>query len=328
LFNTRKSSRKVFSQFENDSILAEIVFVVYFRQNNKPNVEMGIALGIQRDHSKSYTLNIRVPNPIVTFSTFPSDESLFKNLQEDGQYILQSTLQVLPPDYPTVFHRLFAFLDNSQSTMKVNILKYASVADSKDILNQLSQLESHTSTIKTVFEMLFSLGIVEEDRQSALTACREIIRYFSDEDGILFKKYFLTTPCLVTFAGVYQSLVQFWGRQDDHKNEMALLAATMIKYKQKCIQERLDNIKMLRTQSESYNLHDYSYEAQIRKDVSFGGTINDFYDKRPTDEINFRDRPLKKATDADLILDGYKNEVKREYELFFASFSANQSLVN
>lgn len=68
------------------------------------------------------------------------------------------------------------------------------------------------------------------------------------------------------------------------------------------------------------NLHDYSYEAQIRKDVTFGGKINDFYDKRSIDKIAFTDQPLNAATDADLILDGYKNAVKREYESFFESF--------
>lgn len=65
------------------------------------------------------------------------------------------------------------------------------------------------------------------------------------------------------------------------------------------------------------NLHDYSYEAQVRKDVAFGAKINDFYDKRPSNKINFRDHPLNKATDADLVLARYKNEVEREYEIFF-----------
>lgn len=65
------------------------------------------------------------------------------------------------------------------------------------------------------------------------------------------------------------------------------------------------------------NVHDYSYEAQVRRDVSFAGKINDFYDKRSADEIKFRTHPLKEVIDADHILAGYKAEVGKEYEQLF-----------
>lgn len=211
---------------------------------------MGIAFGIQKDHSKSYTINIKVPNAIVTFSNFPSDETFSSDLQKDIQYVLQSSLHELPSDYRIILHKIFTFFETTQSTMKENILKYSSVADSKDIINQLSQLESHTTTLMKMYEMFLNSDISEDNREAATTACREILRYFSDENGILFQKYFLTSPCLVTFAGLYQSLVKFLGHPDDSK-EMTSLGIIVKNYEKKCIQERLDNIKMLRTQSES-----------------------------------------------------------------------------
>jgi len=281
---------------------------------------MGIALGVQADHSKSYTINIKVPNPIVTFSNFSSDDNFFRDLQKDIQYVTSvSSLDELPSDYRIILQKLFTFLEHRQSIKRENILKYVLVAESKDILNQLSHLEIHTATLIKSFEIVMRDGILDENVEAAtegFTSCQEILRYLSDENGIFFQKYFISTPCLVTYAGIYQSFVKLC-RREDLVEEMALLRTTAQKFKDKCIQERLDNIKMLRTQSESYNLHDYSYEAQIRKDVSFGGKINDFYDKRPINKITFRDHPLNEASDADLILAAFKNEITREYELFF-----------
>lgn len=70
------------------------------------------------------------------------------------------------------------------------------------------------------------------------------------------------------------------------------------------------------------NVHDYSYEAQVRKDTTFGGKINDFYDKRQTTDIAYRGYPLNQVSDADLILDGFRNEVKEKYEQFFNAGSS------
>lgn len=221
------------------------------RKKKVKTPKMGIAFGIQKDHSKSYTINIKVPNAVVTFSNFPSDETFARDLQKDVQYIMQSTWPELPSDYRIILQKLFAFLDSSQSIVKTQILKYSTVADSKDIINQFSLLESHTTTLKTIFEMSLSSGMSEENRDRGTYACQQILRYFSDESGILFKNFLLTTPCLVTFVGIYRNFVQFWGHQNQDDQEMALLDVTVKNYEQKCIQERLDNIKMLRTQSES-----------------------------------------------------------------------------
>lgn len=212
---------------------------------------MGIALGVQPDHSKSYTINIKVPNPIVTFSNFPSDENFFRDLQKDIQdTILGSSLDDRPSDYSVILQKLFTFLEHSQSVMRENILKYISVAESKDILNQFSQLEIHSTTLVKSFEILIRAGNVEETITDGLSSCHEILRYFSDENGIFYQKYFITTPCLATFAGIYQSFVKLCGRQDQIE-KITLLRTTLQHFKEKCILERLDNIKMLRTQSES-----------------------------------------------------------------------------
>lgn len=214
-------------------------------------VKMGIAFGIQSDHSKSYTLNIKIPNPIVTFPDLPPNGTHLRELQADAQTILQSSLHQLPSNFWTILHKLFLFLENSQSSMKQHFLKYSSVADAKDIINQLSQLEFHMTTLSKSFQMFLNNEISEENRQSATSACQEILRYFSDETGIFFTHYFRTTPCLVTFAAIYQTFVKFWGQKDDDGQQMVLLQETVKNYEQKCIQERLDNIKMLRTQTES-----------------------------------------------------------------------------
>lgn len=213
---------------------------------------MGIAFGIQSDHSKSYTLNIKVPNPIVTFPNLPPNGTLLKELQTDIQTILQSSLDQLPSDFQTTLHKIFLFLENSQSTMREQFLKYSSVADAKDIINQLSQLEIHTTTLTKSFEMFLTNDeISEENRQFVTTACQEILRYFSDETGILFKNYFQTTPFLVTVAAIYQCFNKSFGNKDDDSQQIVLLQATVKNYEQKCIQERMDNIKMLRTHTES-----------------------------------------------------------------------------
>lgn len=216
---------------------------------------MGIAFGIQKDHSKSYTLNIKVPNPIVTFSNFPSDASYYRDLQKDTQYIMQASLLELPSDYWSILQKLSTFLEDSQSIMLENILNSSLVVENKDIRNRLEQLPllgSHATTLTTIFKMSLNCKIIaKDDQELAAFACREILRYFSDEFGILFKHFSLTTPFLVVFAGIYQTFVKFWGRQGQYDEEMTLLGVTVTNYANKCIQERLDNIKMLRTQSES-----------------------------------------------------------------------------
>lgn len=209
---------------------------------------------IQSDHSKSYTINIKVPNPIVTFPNFPSDEHYFRDLQNDIRRIISvSSLDDLPSDYRLIIQKLFTFVEHSQSMMRENILKYVSVADSKDILNQLSQLEIHTSTLIKSFEILMRNGMSEENDEvitGGCESCRAILRYFSDENGIFYQKYFITTPCLLAFGGIYQSFVKLCQRPDQTE-EMTLLRTTLQHYKKECIRERLDNIKMLRTKSES-----------------------------------------------------------------------------
>lgn len=213
---------------------------------------MGISLGVQSDHSKSYTINIKVPNPIVTFSNFPSDDDFFRDLRNDIHHIiLGSSSDELPSDYKIIVKKLFTFLEHSQSIMRENILKNISVAESKDILNQLSQLEIHTTTLVKSFGIVIRDGISEENDEATtegFEACQEILRYFSDENGIFYQKYFIATPCLVTFAGIYKSFVKLCGRGDQIEET---LRTTVQNYKNKCIQERLDNIKMLRTKSES-----------------------------------------------------------------------------
>jgi hypothetical protein len=215
---------------------------------------MGISLGVQSDHSKSYIINIKVPDPIVTFSNFPSDEHFFRDLRKDIQYVIDgSALDELPSNYRTILQKLFTFLEHSQSVMRENILKYVSVAESKDILNQFSQLEIHTTNLIKSFEVVLRDGMLEENIEAiteGLTSCQEIVRYFANEDGIFSQKYFIATPCLFTFAGIYKTFAKLCGRQDLIE-EFKVLQTTVENFKKKCIQERIDNIKMLRTQSTS-----------------------------------------------------------------------------
>jgi len=75
----------------------------------------------------------------------------------------------------------------------------------------------------------------------------------------------------------------------------------------------------------SSNVHDYSYEAQVRRDVAFGGMVKDFYDKRPTDQITFHDEKLTVTSESEIILSGYKDKVKMEYELFFGAVLHDES---
>jgi len=279
----------------------------------------------QGDHSKQNTVTIKVPDPIVTFlgiqfETSGAPKTLQKEIQE---VILGASQHELPPNYWINVRKLFGFLDKSFFVIKENILKYAATSEVEDLNNILSQLESQTAGLRKSFESLLQDGISESERNSStfngLGACQGIIGLFADRNGILFKKSFLTSGFLVTFGALYKSFSKMWDRGDSsrRRKEMERLEDTIEVYKNECIRERLDNIKMLRTQSESFNVHDYSYEAQVRKDVAFGGTINDYYDKRPKDQINYRMAPVNDPSDADNILAAYKNEVKMEYEVFF-----------
>lgn len=280
--------------------------------------KMGV---VQSDHSKSNILYIRVPDPIVTFQKHPPNEYNFTDIRNKIYYIVKASLDDLPPDYWVILSRLFGTLDSCQSIFSEKTLKESTSADYKDIAQRLTALANHTDTLKKSIQILLQDGNSDDHRNTATSeaflACQEIVRCFSDESGPFFRNPFLSCPCLITCAGIIRSFSKLW-LSDGQRSELTNVATNiLLQYKDKCIQERLDNIKMLRTQSVSYNVHDYSYEAQVRKDVSFAGKINDFYDKRSTDEIKFRTHPLKEVIDADHILAGYKAEVRKEYEQLF-----------
>lgn len=278
----------------------------------------------QGDHSKEFVIKIKVPNPIVTFMNFQVDEAGFKKLQKEIQEVIWGAEKYeLPPDYWINVRKIFTFLDSSLANITENILKYASGEEAQNLRTQFSSLETNTIQLRKSYEILLQDGVSESERNSStaggIAAGGEILQCFADRSGILCKKSILSAPYLVAFAGIYKAFWILWGKEDSsrRRKEMERLEDTLQCYKIQCIQERLDNIKMLRTQSESYNVHDYSYEAQVRKDVAFGGTINDFYDKRPKDKITFKEAPLTDPNDADVILTAYKESVKMEYESFF-----------
>ncbi|XP_037044802.1 uncharacterized protein LOC119080506 [Bradysia coprophila] len=281
---------------------------------------MGLA---QSDHSKSYIISIKVPDPIATFPKLPPNEYNFTDLRNKIYYIVKASMDDLPPDYWVILQRLFTLLDCCQSVLSENILKQSASAEYKDTAQRLTALATHIETLNKNIQILLQDGTSDDNRSIAenegFVSCQEIIRCFSDENGSFYRNTFLSCPCLIISAGIIRSFSKLW-LTDGQMNELTKVATpVLLCFKDKCIQERLDNIKMLRTQSVSYNVHDYSYEAQVRKDVTFGGKINDFYDKRPEDEISFRDHPLREVTDADHILAAYKTEVKREYEQLFGA---------
>lgn len=212
---------------------------------------MGIYQARMERHT---TLFIKVPNAIVTFSNFPSN-NIFKDLQKDIEQVISvSSLDERPPDYWIRLQKLFTFMESCQSVMMENILRVAPREEWKNIENQLSQLRTHTDILQRNVEFLQQNDLIEEIRENAtsagFSACQEICRLFTDENGFFYEKCFTTTPFLVAFVGVYRSFAKLWLRAD-HENEMTQLENVLQKYKEKCVQERLDNIKMLRTQSVS-----------------------------------------------------------------------------
>ncbi len=206
---------------------------------------MGIA---QSDHSKSYTLYIKVPNPIVTFSNFPSNESLFQQLQQNIQQINSaSSLLELPSDYSGILQKLFDFLENTQPIREM--LKYSSADEFKNIESQFSQLETHLTALQDAFKALLREdGNREDVVADGNSACEQLARCFADKNGHFYRNFFITSPYIVVFAGIYKSFSKLFGGRGE-TDEM--IGTTVEDYKIKAIQERLDNIKMLRSQSVS-----------------------------------------------------------------------------
>jgi len=220
----------------------------------------------QGDHSKQCVVTIKIPDPVIAFLNFQNEGDLRKKLEKDIQAVVWGSSKVeLPPNYWVNVRKLFSFLDKSYAIMFENILKYPAptegsedAATGDDVRNYLTQLEMHTATLKKSFETLLQQDIPEEVKSASidegLSAGQEILGYFADRNGLLCRKHFLTSPFLVTVSGVYRSFSKMWTKLEDgsrRRKEMERMEDTLIFYKNQCIQERLDNIKMLRVQSES-----------------------------------------------------------------------------
>lgn len=209
---------------------------------------------VQSDHSKSYTLTIKVPNPVVTFIHFPPDEYNFEDLQRNVQCIAQSS-NPRQFDFVAILQKVFAFVEKSQSVMREKILLQSNRVEFKDADNQLTELSRHTTILNKVFQALLQDDLSEEDRAEAvdegLTSSQSIVRYFSDENGIFSANFFLVSPCIVGCAGIIQSFAKNWLADGERTTLTESLKTILDQFAEKCIQERLANIKMLRNQSVS-----------------------------------------------------------------------------